>query len=141
MSSGPSSDDIDDFLERVTQAHSSVTQLRSGELSADAFDEKQRRRAALEARAASEAVAAKQRATERGRDGACMRARRSEEDSVALRRIYSPSPIPILIRLYLCIERRFPRLRVSYFSMSPTQARVPLSTMRSSAAAARPSTR
>ncbi len=68
--SGPSSDDIDDFLERVTQAHSSVTQLRSGELSADAFDEKQRRRAASEARAASAAAAAKQRATERGRDGA-----------------------------------------------------------------------
>ena len=56
--------EIDDFLERVTEIHQSVTQLRDGSLPVAVHDVKQQKRASLETRAKAEAEQAAARAKE-----------------------------------------------------------------------------
>lgn len=64
-----SSDDIDDFLERVSSVHQSVVQLRDGQVTPAQIDAKTEKRKALEERAKAEAEAAAKQKIERGRDG------------------------------------------------------------------------
>jgi hypothetical protein len=60
-----STEDIDEFLDRVDYVQKSVLQLRHGAISLDAHDQQLKKKAAAEVVAQQAAV----RAQERGRDG------------------------------------------------------------------------
>lgn len=63
------SDDIDDFLERVTHAQQTIQKLSSGELTPEEFDQTHASQRESDARQLSEKHALADRQTQRGRAG------------------------------------------------------------------------